>query len=344
MDNGGFSMGSAKLKADMALAEQKARTTEGFQTSLKKNAGQSPEESRRVADDFEAVFLTTMISQMFKGVKVNDRFGGGFGEEVWREHMFDEWGKRISKSGGVGISDQILRQVLTAQGKSQDEIARLMKETGAVMVQNAPRPSAATLAQAGLDGYAAQAKQTSAAPSTEAAQISDITEQQTGRNDMNTALLSQQGQGQTGTGYMAARSYARTAGPGQAPIPDRQSETGQIEDSQGLRGPLNRQYRSQTAERAPNTQEQQIYPDYTTFQQSEVRSSARAQTDKRQQDVWTDEDERAWQALERNQDDNQGRGARFEQPAESASGSADALDLAILQSWNARGRSGNRGQ
>ncbi|GEM_PF-402073 len=160
MDDGGFSMGSAQLKAQMALEEQKTQNTKGFQRALGAAAKKDPEEARRVAKDFEAVFLTTMISQMFKDVKVNERFGGGFGEKVWREHMFDEWGKKVAKNGGVGIADQIYRQVLQAEGKSPEEIARLMKEGASGVTRHPPRPSAETLAKAGYGDYAEKAEAT----------------------------------------------------------------------------------------------------------------------------------------------------------------------------------------
>ena len=75
----------------------------------------SPEKVREQAQEFEAFFLSQILNTMFKGIETDGMFGGGHGEEVFRELQFQEYGKVIAKSGGIGIADAIVRQMLSVQ-------------------------------------------------------------------------------------------------------------------------------------------------------------------------------------------------------------------------------------
>ena len=73
------------------------------------------EEVKKVADDFEAVFLTQMIQHMFSGIETNELFGGGHGEDTFKTLLFDEYGKTMSKAGGIGVSEHVQRELLAMQ-------------------------------------------------------------------------------------------------------------------------------------------------------------------------------------------------------------------------------------
>ena len=75
----------------------------------------SPEKIRSQAEDFEAFFLSQILNTMFKGIKTDGPFGGGQGESVFRDLQFQEYGKVIARSGGIGIADSIVRQMLSTQ-------------------------------------------------------------------------------------------------------------------------------------------------------------------------------------------------------------------------------------
>jgi len=79
----------------------------------------SPAKVRESAEEFEAFFLSQTLSNMFKGIKPDRMFGGRHVEAVYRELQFQEYGKVIAKSGGVGIADSIVRQLLSTQEVSQ---------------------------------------------------------------------------------------------------------------------------------------------------------------------------------------------------------------------------------
>jgi Rod binding domain-containing protein len=71
--------------------------------------------ARSQATDFEAVFLNSMISQMFTGMDGEGPLGGAGGAGVWRSFLTDEYSKSFAKSGGIGIADHVYRSLLAQQ-------------------------------------------------------------------------------------------------------------------------------------------------------------------------------------------------------------------------------------
>lgn len=70
---------------------------------------------REAAQEFEAVFLSQMLKPMFEGINSAPPFGGGQSEEMYRSLMVDEYGKSIAKAGGIGIADQVMREMIRLQ-------------------------------------------------------------------------------------------------------------------------------------------------------------------------------------------------------------------------------------
>ncbi|MDX1739129.1 MAG: rod-binding protein [Alphaproteobacteria bacterium] len=77
--------------------------------------GKTDEQIRKTAEDFEAVFLTQMVEQMFSSLSTDGPFGGGHGEKVFRSMMAQEYGKVMAANGGVGIADDVQREMLKLQ-------------------------------------------------------------------------------------------------------------------------------------------------------------------------------------------------------------------------------------
>ncbi|MCJ9430333.1 rod-binding protein [Kordiimonas marina] len=71
--------------------------------------------AHEAAEQFEAVFLSQMLSPMFETVKTDSMMGGGNGEDVFRSMMVQQMGKAIAKKGGIGIADQVYREILKMQ-------------------------------------------------------------------------------------------------------------------------------------------------------------------------------------------------------------------------------------
>ena len=67
------------------------------------------------AKEFEQVFLSQMLGQMFSGLKTDGPFGGGSGEEAFRGFLLDEYARQITASGGLGLADDVKRELLSLQ-------------------------------------------------------------------------------------------------------------------------------------------------------------------------------------------------------------------------------------
>ena len=76
---------------------------------------QTHQQARKIAENFEAVFLTQMLQPMFEGIKPEAPFGGGNSEAMWRSMQIEEYGKAITKSGGIGIADSVYREIIKLQ-------------------------------------------------------------------------------------------------------------------------------------------------------------------------------------------------------------------------------------
>jgi len=67
------------------------------------------------AQEFEAVFISQMLGQMFEGISTDGPFGGGQGEAMFRSLMLDQYGKQIAADGGIGLADQVTKELLKHQ-------------------------------------------------------------------------------------------------------------------------------------------------------------------------------------------------------------------------------------
>jgi Rod binding domain-containing protein len=99
----------------MAITQPTDVAMMATQRTVKPVAGGDVERLRKVAEDFEAVFLSQMLKPMFANLGAEKPFGGGSGEDMWRSLQVDEFGKAISRKGGIGIADNIFREMLKLQ-------------------------------------------------------------------------------------------------------------------------------------------------------------------------------------------------------------------------------------
>ncbi|MCP5366052.1 MAG: rod-binding protein [Hyphomicrobiales bacterium] len=71
--------------------------------------------ARKVAQDFEAFFLSQALQPMFAELTPEQPFGGGNAEQMWRSLQVEEYGKAIARQGGIGLADSIMREMLKVQ-------------------------------------------------------------------------------------------------------------------------------------------------------------------------------------------------------------------------------------
>jgi hypothetical protein len=70
---------------------------------------------REAAVKFEAAFLTQVLD--LAGVaKAPEGWGGGAGEDAFRGQLLAEQGRILAESGGVGVAEQVFREMLAREG------------------------------------------------------------------------------------------------------------------------------------------------------------------------------------------------------------------------------------
>ncbi|PZU91483.1 MAG: flagellar biosynthesis protein FlgJ [Chelatococcus sp.] len=72
--------------------------------------------AKKQADDFETMFLEQMTERLTKTEGTEGPLGeNGTGGDIWRSQLSQEYAKQIQKAGGVGLSDQIMRDLISLQ-------------------------------------------------------------------------------------------------------------------------------------------------------------------------------------------------------------------------------------
>lgn len=82
-------------------ASLKARRTEG----------NDPAKVKKVAQDFEAMFIGMMLKSMRDTVGKDKLTGGGHGEETFRSLLDQEYAQTAAKSGGIGLATMMEKEL-----------------------------------------------------------------------------------------------------------------------------------------------------------------------------------------------------------------------------------------
>ena len=108
--------------AGNASVQKAAADLRNLGNSVETKGGPSEQKlayAKQAAEDFEAVFLAQMLGPIFDSLETEGPFGGGSGEKIFRSLLVQEYGKSIAKSGGIGISDAVQREILQLQEVAQ---------------------------------------------------------------------------------------------------------------------------------------------------------------------------------------------------------------------------------
>ena len=81
----------------------------------------SDDKAAHAAQEFEAVFISQMLTPMFEGLEADGLFGGGSAENIYKSMMLEEYGKLIAANGGIGIADAVKAEMISMQAKHQGE-------------------------------------------------------------------------------------------------------------------------------------------------------------------------------------------------------------------------------
>jgi Rod binding domain-containing protein len=68
--------------------------------------------TRTQANDFEAMFLSSMMQHMFTDIGDEGPLGNAKGVGVWRSMLTDQYAKAFVKAGGIGVANQIYKSLM----------------------------------------------------------------------------------------------------------------------------------------------------------------------------------------------------------------------------------------
>ena len=73
----------------------------------------APPALRKAAEEFESIFLSQVLNGLTAGL--SNGLQGGDKDDPFSQMLQDEYAKLVSRSGGVGVADAVLREMLKAQ-------------------------------------------------------------------------------------------------------------------------------------------------------------------------------------------------------------------------------------
>ena len=92
------------------------RPISGLPTGLNPKT-MSNEQIDKAAKDFESVFISQMLDKMYGDTEGDDAFGDSDSSDIYRSMMVDQYTKQIVNSGGIGIANQVKKELLKLQEK-----------------------------------------------------------------------------------------------------------------------------------------------------------------------------------------------------------------------------------
>ena len=107
------STGSNPAKAAMPM--RYGRPDFQLAEALTKVSPEKQVKAKASSQDFEAMFLNSMFSQMTSGIKGEGPFGDTQSTGVWRSMLTDQYAKNFAKAGGIGVSTDVYRTLILQQ-------------------------------------------------------------------------------------------------------------------------------------------------------------------------------------------------------------------------------------
>jgi peptidoglycan hydrolase FlgJ len=67
---------------------------------------------RAQAQDFESMFISSMMQHMFTGIGKDGPLGSGPSVGPWRSLLTEQYAKSFVKAGGLGLANQVYKSML----------------------------------------------------------------------------------------------------------------------------------------------------------------------------------------------------------------------------------------
>lgn len=108
----GFSQSEAIYNRAKAQLNSIAKTSDKLDARTLEKIDQS-------AKEYEAVFISQMLSHSFEGVGKGSLFHGGQTEDAFQGFLIQEYGKIISDQGGIGLAEHVRSELIKIQEGAQ---------------------------------------------------------------------------------------------------------------------------------------------------------------------------------------------------------------------------------
>jgi flagellar protein FlgJ len=73
------------------------------------------DKTRAQAQDFESMFISSMMQHMFTGIGKDGPLGNAPSVGPWRSLLTDQYAKSFVKAGGLGLANQVYKSMLARQ-------------------------------------------------------------------------------------------------------------------------------------------------------------------------------------------------------------------------------------
>jgi Rod binding domain-containing protein len=80
----------------------------------------APDAAQTAAREFEAVFLTQTVEELFRNIDIGS-FGGGHAEETWRSFLARAYADQLAGQGMTGIAQSVEATILAYQTAQRGE-------------------------------------------------------------------------------------------------------------------------------------------------------------------------------------------------------------------------------
>jgi peptidoglycan hydrolase FlgJ len=77
--------------------------------------GTPGDKTRKQAEDFESMFISSMMQHMFTGIGKDGPLGNGPSVGPWHSLLTEQYAKSLVKAGGLGLANQVYKSMLARQ-------------------------------------------------------------------------------------------------------------------------------------------------------------------------------------------------------------------------------------
>lgn len=109
-------IGSTALSAmnNLTISNSSANGASNISSMERGLQNSNDDKVKQACSDFEAIFIKQMLDSMRNTVEKTSLLGGGMAEEIFEDMIYDEYAKKMSRTGDFGIKDMLYRQLSTS--------------------------------------------------------------------------------------------------------------------------------------------------------------------------------------------------------------------------------------